>query len=93
LLLEVEAESLDELDQALAVGVDRIMLDEFDADMTRTAVARAAGRVELEISGSVDLDHVGALARSGVDYISVGALTKHVHAVDLSLRVTLDTAS
>ena len=89
LLLEVEVENLDELDQALAVGVDRVMLDEFTPDMLRQAVGRASGRVELEVSGGIALDDLARIARLGVDYISVGALTKHVHAVDLSLRVRL----
>ncbi len=87
LLLEVEVENLDELEQALAAGVDRVMLDEFSPDMLSRAVQRARGVVELEVSGGVDLDSVADIARLGVDYISVGALTKHVRAVDLSLRV------
>jgi len=89
LLLEVEVETFTELDQALAVGVDRIMLDEFSLDDICRAVARVAGRVKLEVSGSVSLDRVRALAETGVDYISVGALTKHVKAIDFSMRVTL----
>jgi nicotinate-nucleotide pyrophosphorylase (carboxylating) len=84
--LEVEVESLDQLAQALDAGVDRIMLDEFTPAMVMDAVRRAAGRVPLEVSGSVDLDSLRAIADMGVDYISVGALTKHVHAVDLSMR-------
>ncbi|HSN00917.1 MAG TPA: carboxylating nicotinate-nucleotide diphosphorylase [Rudaea sp.] len=87
LLLEVEVENFDELDQALAVGVDRIMLDEFSLDDIRRAVAHVAGRVKLEVSGSVGLDRVRALAETGVDYISVGALTKHVRAIDYSMRI------
>jgi nicotinate-nucleotide pyrophosphorylase (carboxylating) len=90
LLLEVEVENLDELAQALEAGVDRIMLDNFTPDLMRQAVAQTAGRVPLEVSGNVDLVTIGEFARTGVDYISVGALTKHVHAVDLSLRLTLD---
>ena len=89
LLLEVEVENFDELDAALAVGVNRIMLDEFALDDIRRAVARVAGRVKLEVSGSVSLDRVRALAETGVDYVSVGALTKHVRAIDFSMRVTL----
>jgi nicotinate-nucleotide pyrophosphorylase (carboxylating) len=87
LLLEVEVENFDELDAALAAGVDRIMLDEFPLDDIRRAVAHVAGRVKLEVSGSVGLDRVRALAETGVDYISVGALTKHVRAIDYSMRV------
>jgi nicotinate-nucleotide pyrophosphorylase (carboxylating) len=89
LLLEVEVENLDELQQALDAGVDRIMLDNFTLPLMREAVAQAAGRVALEISGNVDLTTIGDYARTGVDFISVGALTKNVRAVDLSLRLTI----
>lgn len=89
LLLEVEVENLDELQQALDAGVDRIMLDNFTLSLMREAVALANGRVPLEISGNVDLQTIGDYARTGVDYISVGALTKNVCAVDLSLRLTV----
>ena len=89
LLLEVEVESLDELDEALACGPDRIMLDDFDLGMLREGVRRTAGRVPLESSGSLSLETVRAVAETGVDYISVGALTKHVRAVDLSMRIDL----
>jgi nicotinate-nucleotide pyrophosphorylase (carboxylating) len=82
-------ENLDELEQALQAGVDRIMLDNFELEQMREAVARTAGRVPLEISGNVDLQTIGDFARTGVDFISVGALTKHVHAIDLSLRLQL----
>jgi nicotinate-nucleotide pyrophosphorylase (carboxylating) len=88
--LEVEVENLGELEQALAAGPDRIMLDNFDVAGMREAVKRAGGRVPLEVSGNVDLQTIGDFARTGVDFISVGALTKHVHAVDLSLRLQLD---
>jgi nicotinate-nucleotide pyrophosphorylase (carboxylating) len=87
LLLEVEVEDLDELRQALDAGVDRIMLDNFTIPLMREAVDITAGRVSLEISGNVDLTTIRAYAETGVDFISVGALTKHVHAVDLSLRL------
>lgn len=90
LLLEVEVENLDELRQALDAGVDRVMLDNFTIPLMREAVEIAAGRVSLEISGNVDLSTIRAYAETGVDFISVGALTKHVHAVDLSLRLQLD---
>lgn len=90
LLLEVEVENFDELAEALAAGVDRVMLDEFsDADLSR-AVAEVAGRAEIEVSGGVDLSRLRTIAASGVDYISIGALTKHVRAIDLSMRVSLD---
>jgi nicotinate-nucleotide pyrophosphorylase (carboxylating) len=91
LLLEVEVENFDELDQALAAKVDRIMLDEFSAEDLRRAVAHVAGRVALEVSGSVSLERVRAIAETGVDFISVGALTKHVRAIDLSMRVQMDS--
>lgn len=87
LLLEVEVESLVELDQAIAAGVDRIMLDEFTPETMHEAVARTAGRVALEVSGSVGLDRLAAIAATGVDFISVGAMTKHVRAIDFSMRL------
>jgi nicotinate-nucleotide pyrophosphorylase (carboxylating) len=89
LLLEIEVENLDELRQALGAGADRIMLDNFSVPAMREAVSIADGRVPLEISGNVDLSTIGELARTGVDFISVGALTKHVRAIDLSLRLQL----
>jgi nicotinate-nucleotide pyrophosphorylase (carboxylating) len=87
--LEVEVETLDELGQALGADVDRIMLDNFTREQMLAAVAQTAGRTPLEVSGNVDLGTIGAFAQTGVDFISVGALTKHVHAVDLSLRLRL----
>ncbi|ABM62806.1 carboxylating nicotinate-nucleotide diphosphorylase [Halorhodospira halophila] len=87
--ITVEIEDLVQLDEAIAAGADVVMLDNFDADGIRQAVDRAAGRVALEVSGGLDLDAVRALAATGVDRISVGALTKHVHALDLSLRLTI----
>ncbi|MEP6898359.1 MAG: carboxylating nicotinate-nucleotide diphosphorylase [Rhodanobacter sp.] len=89
LLLEVEVEDLDELAQALDAGVDRIMLDNFSVPLMHEAARRTAGRVALEVSGNVALDTIGEFARTGVDFISVGALTKHVRAIDLSLRLRL----
>jgi nicotinate-nucleotide pyrophosphorylase (carboxylating) len=86
--LIVEVESLDELDQALATGCTRILIDDFDDAMMREAVRRAAGRIPLEVSGSVSLERLPAIAATGVDYVSVGALTKHVRAIDLSLRLS-----
>lgn len=90
LMLEVEVENLDELAQAIDAGVDRIMLDNFSLPLMVEAVRFTARRVPLEISGNVGLDTIAAFARTGVDFISVGALTKHVRAVDLSLRLRLD---
>ncbi|UGB39003.1 carboxylating nicotinate-nucleotide diphosphorylase [Frateuria soli] len=90
LLLEIEVETLEELRRAIAAGADRIMLDNFTPQMMTEAVGIAAGRVALEISGNVHLQTIGSYARTGVDFISVGALTKHVRAVDLSLRLHLE---
>jgi nicotinate-nucleotide pyrophosphorylase (carboxylating) len=84
--LIVEVENLDELDQALAARPERILIDEFSAADLRTAVQRAGGRVPLEVSGGVELANVHAIAEAGVDCISIGGLTKHVQAIDLSLR-------
>ncbi|HTA64760.1 MAG TPA: carboxylating nicotinate-nucleotide diphosphorylase [Xanthomonadaceae bacterium] len=84
--LIVEVETLAELDQALAGLPDRILVDEFSMDDLGEAVRRAQGKVPLEVSGGVGLDTVRALAETGVDCISIGALTKHVQAVDLSMR-------
>jgi nicotinate-nucleotide pyrophosphorylase (carboxylating) len=85
--LIIEVETLDELDQALATGCDRILVDEFSADELREAVRRAAGRIPLEVSGGVGLAGLPAIAATGVDCVSIGALTKHVQALDLSLRL------
>jgi len=84
--LDCEVESLDELRAAIEAGADRVLLDEFSDAMLRDAVALAAGRVPLEVSGSVNLERVRAIAETGVDCISIGALTKHVRAIDLSMR-------
>lgn len=85
--VEVEVENLDELGQALAVGADRILLDNFDTELLREAVAASAGRAELEASGNVSLENVREISETGVDYVSVGALTKDLLAVDLSMRI------
>lgn len=84
--IEVEVESLDELHEALAAGADIVLLDNFDLAMLRDAVQINAGRATLEASGGISLDNVRSTAATGVDCISVGALTKHVRAVDLSMR-------
>ncbi len=85
--LIIEVEDLHELDQALATRCDRILVDDFSLADLREAVRRAAGRTPLEVSGGVTLDRLADIAACGVDYISVGALTKHVQALDLSLRL------
>jgi nicotinate-nucleotide pyrophosphorylase (carboxylating) len=85
--VQVEVESLDELSQALQAGATSVLLDDFTLGQMREAVALAAGRALLEVSGGVDLAQIGAIAATGVDRISVGRLTKDVHAIDLSMRV------
>jgi len=84
--LEVEVENLEQLREALAAGAHRLLLDNMDTAALRTAVAQTAGRAELEASGGIELAALRAVAETGVDFISVGAITKHVHAVDLSMR-------
>lgn len=84
--VEVEVESLAELDQALAAGARRILLDNFTPEALVHAVQQTAGRAELEASGNLTLENARMIASTGVDYLSVGALTKHVRAVDLSMR-------
>ena len=85
--VQVEVEDLDELKQALAAGATSVLLDDFSHDDMRTAVALNAGRALLEVSGGVDLEGIQAIARTGVDRISVGKLTKDVRAIDLSMRI------
>ncbi|MEI7868169.1 MAG: carboxylating nicotinate-nucleotide diphosphorylase [Candidatus Methylumidiphilus sp.] len=87
--IEVEVESLGELSQALEADANRILLDNFTLDMMRDAVKLNAGRAKLEVSGNVGLDNIKDIAATGVDYVSVGALTKNVRAIDLSMRITL----
>jgi nicotinate-nucleotide pyrophosphorylase (carboxylating) len=85
--LVVEVETIEQLEEALIVGCDRILIDDFDAGMRREAVRIAAGRIPLEVSGGVDLQSVREIAQDGVDFISIGALTKHVAAIDLSMKL------
>lgn len=87
--VEIEVESLAELAEALATKPDRIMLDNFALDDLRTAVAMTAGAAELEASGNIGLTNIRTIAETGVDYISIGALTKNLQAVDLSMRIQL----
>lgn len=89
--VEVETENLDEVAQAIAAGADRVMLDNFTLAMMREAVALNAGRAKLEVSGNVDEETLPAIAATGVDYVSVGALTKNVRAVDLSMRIVVES--
>lgn len=90
--LIVEVETLAQLDDALAEGCDRILIDDFDAETRREAVRRAkaapyAGRIPLEVSGSVDMTTLRGIAADGVDFVSIGGLTKHVRAIDLSMKL------
>ena len=90
--LIVEVETLSQLEEALHAGCERILIDDFDAATRREAVriARGApwnGAIPLEVSGGVDLAGLRTIAAAGVDYISIGALTKHVHAIDLSMKL------
>ena len=84
--LEVEVESVAELDEAVDAGADLIMLDNFSVEECADAVARARGKAKLEASGGIDEASLAAIARTGVDYISVGSLTKTIRPVDLSMR-------
>ncbi|MDR6355186.1 nicotinate-nucleotide pyrophosphorylase [Pseudomonas psychrotolerans] len=80
-------ENLGELEQALTAGADIVMLDELSLADMRTAVALTAGKAKLEASGGVNQDTLLGIAQTGVDYISIGTLTKDVKAIDLSMRV------
>jgi nicotinate-nucleotide pyrophosphorylase (carboxylating) len=88
--VQIEVENLDELAQALAAGANLILLDNFSLTDMRHAVQITHGRALLEASGNVTLTSVRAVAETGVDRISVGGLTKHIHAVDLSMRIATD---
>lgn len=87
--VEIEVEDLDELRQALDAGADIVMLDELSLDDMRTAVALTAGRAKLEASGGITESTLRTIAETGVDYISIGTLTKDVKALDLSMRLSL----
>ena len=92
-LVEVEVESMAELEQALAAEPDRIMLDNFSLPQLRLAVKKVAGRCTLEASGNILLSNIREIAETGVNYISIGALTKNVQAIDLSMRIVLEKES
>ncbi|ACJ21064.1 carboxylating nicotinate-nucleotide diphosphorylase [Coxiella burnetii] len=85
--LEIEVENLNELQEALAAKADIILLDNFDIDTIKKAVKINNSQAKLEISGNVNLETIHEIAKTGVDYISVGALTKHLRAIDLSMRI------
>jgi nicotinate-nucleotide pyrophosphorylase (carboxylating) len=88
--IEIEAESLQEVDDAIAADVDVIMLDNLDDASMREAIRRIAGRAKVEISGGVTLDRIPLLAMMGADYVSVGGLTHSAAAVDISLEIEID---
>ncbi len=89
LTVEIEVESLQEFNEAIAAKPDRIMLDNFSLEALRVAVSLNNGAIELEASGNIDLDNIRSIAETGVDFISIGALTKHIKAIDLSMRINL----
>ncbi|MGV8883134.1 MAG: carboxylating nicotinate-nucleotide diphosphorylase [Rhodoglobus sp.] len=91
--LEVEVDRLDQIEPVVSAGVDTIMLDNFTPDQLREGVAQVAGRALVEASGGVNLDTVADIARSGVDLISVGALTHSVRALDLGLDIEVGTGA
>ncbi|MBI1284398.1 MAG: carboxylating nicotinate-nucleotide diphosphorylase [Thiobacillus sp.] len=88
--VQIEVETLAQLREALSAGAELILLDNFDLEQMHEAVALTAGRALLEASGNITLETVRAVAETGVDRISIGGLTKHVHAVDLSMRIDSD---
>ena len=85
-MVEIEVESLDEYRQAVAARPDRIMLDELSPGDLRQALDERPAEIELELSGGIEMERLSELCALGVDYLSIGALTKHVHAIDLSMR-------
>ncbi|TVP93663.1 MAG: nicotinate-nucleotide diphosphorylase (carboxylating), partial [Pseudomonadaceae bacterium] len=87
--IEVEVENLEEMQEALEAGADIIMLDELSHADMRTAVERCQGRAKLEASGGITEATLRSVAETGVDYISIGGMTKHIQAVDLSLRLNM----
>jgi len=89
-MIEVEVETLAQLQEALAAGADRVLLDNMSTDMLKEAVAITAGKAELEASGGITLKNIKKIAKTGVNYISIGALTKDITAIDLSMRILID---
>ncbi len=85
--IEVETETLAEVQEALEAGADIIMLDDFTPEMMQAAITQVNKRAKLEISGNVTIETLPTLAALGVDYISTGAITKHIQAIDLSMRI------
>ena len=87
--VEIEVESIAQLEEAIAAGVDRVLLDNFTTDQIRKAVELSNGKIPLEASGGITLDNIRAYAETGVDFISTGSLTKDIIAIDLSMRFTM----
>ena len=87
--VEIEVETIAQLEQAIAAGVDRVLLDNFTTDQIRQAVELSNGKIPLEASGGITLDNIRAYAETGVDFISTGSLTKDIIAIDLSMRFTM----
>jgi nicotinate-nucleotide pyrophosphorylase (carboxylating) len=87
--IEVEVERLDQIEEALAAGADIILLDNFDLDGLKAAVVLNDHRARLEASGGITLQNVRAIGETGVDYISIGSLTKDIAAIDLSMRIKI----
>lgn len=87
--VEIEVESIAQLEQAISVGVDRVLLDNFTLDQIREAVQLSHGKIPLEASGGITLDNIRDYANTGVDYISTGSLTKDIIAIDLSMRFSM----
>ena len=85
-MLEVEVETLEQLQQAIEAGVDRALLDNFSLEQIQQAVELTNRRIELEASGNIDAANLVSIAESGVDFVSIGGLTKHLRAIDFSLR-------
>lgn len=88
--IEIEVESLSQLEQALGAGAQRILLDNFSLRMLEQAVSMTATRAKLEASGNISLENIRDYANTGVDFISVGALTKNIQAVDLSMNISVN---
>lgn len=88
--IEIEVESLEELDQALKAGATKILIDNFTPEMRSEAVARSKGLARIEVSGNICLEDLAEIARSGVDFVSIGALTKNIRAIDFSMQVTIE---
>lgn len=86
LAIEIEVENLEELQQALDAGADILLLDNFDLDHLREAVQKTNGKAKLEASGGINLENIHGIAKTGVNYISVGDITKNIRAADLSMR-------